>query len=376
MGSFNVTPNDTRGKALEPTKNPTPSPAAGARFVFLVCQHGAEALLKRHFLGPESRFRLAFSRPGLLTFKTETPSPPKGSDLRFPTLPKHLLIRQAGIGLGQVRGSQAGQLAEQALELVGQDYEAVHVFQRDSHLPGDRSFEPGESEISEIITQKFQEMLPRAGTLEPEILPPGAKVLDVILVEPNQWLLGFHHVEGVETRWPGGVAAVEVPENMISRAYLKMAEGLAWSELPIQEGEWCVEIGSAPGGASQRLLECGLKVCGVDPAEMDPEILGHPEFEHWRSKSSAVKRKRYSKFKWLAADANVAPNYTLDAVEDIVTYPSSQFEGLLLTVKLTSFELAEQIDSYLARVQSWGFKRVKARQLAYNRRECCIAALR
>jgi 23S rRNA (cytidine2498-2'-O)-methyltransferase len=200
--------------------------------------------------------------------------------------------------------------------------------------------------------------------------------LDVVLVEPNQWIVGWHQIKAIEDSWPGGVFPVSVPVQMVSRAYLKTAEAVAWSRLPIVPGDRIVEIGSSPGGASQRFLDLGLEVTGIDPAEMNPLVLQHPRFTHWRSKSSGIKRKRYGTFKWLSADANVAPNYTLDAIEDIVTYPASCFEGLLLTIKLSSFKLVGRMDDYLARIRSWGFPQVKVRQLATNRRECCVAASR
>ncbi len=119
-----------------------------------------------------------------------------------------------------------------------------------------------------------------------------------------------------------------------------------------------------------------MEVTGVDPAEMHPLILQHPRFEHWRGKSNSIKRKQFAKFRWLAADANVAPQYTLDAVEDIVTYKTSRFEGLILTLKLSDYEQLDKLPEHLFRVRRWGFQRVEARQLAFNRRECCVVAQR
>ena len=79
---------------------------------------------------------------------------------------------------------------------------------------------------------------------------------------------------------------------------------------------------------------------------------------------------------WLAADSNVAPVHTLDTVEAIVTHPQVQVHGLLLTLKLLQWELADQIPAYLDRVRSWGYRHVKARQLSFNRQEICVAAMR
>jgi 23S rRNA (cytidine2498-2'-O)-methyltransferase len=341
------------------------------RFVFAVCQQGAERPLKERFTGPGAPLRLAFSRPGLATFKT--------SGDQTSLLSQSWLTRVAGEGLGNVRGKLAEEMVVQTRALAIGDFQAVHIFERDRALPGTRGFEPGPSELTEAIGKIFADVYRNAGNRIPLINSAcsiGSKVLDVILVEPDQWLIGTHTATEIQHCWPGGVYPVVAPDKMVSRAYLKIAEAVAWSQLPLQPGDRVVEIGSAPGGSCQRLLDVGLEVTGVDPAEMDELLLNHPRFEHWRSKAAGMKRKMYSKFKWLTADANVAPNYTLEVVEDIVNYPTSRFQGLLLTLKLSSYELIDQVDAAAEQIRSWGFSKVKIRQLASNRRECCIAAQR
>lgn len=355
------------------------------------------------FAADKSPFRLAFSRPGLLTFKVISDAQP--GQIHPPV---HPLIRQSGWCLGRVAGMQVEQMVDQVWGLAGTQWDCVHLFQRDPSLPGQRGFEPGRTPLVDAIAgclQKSfqtkhlsQNLSPSSpGTCpsptsdsyavgsEPMALQdlqvncsasPGQNVLDIVVVEPDQWIIGRHLASDLPSCWPGGTLDVQAPEEMISRAYLKMAEALAWSQLPISAGDSIVEIGSSPGGAAQRLLDMGLHVTGVDPAEMDPAILAHSRFRHWRSKAAGVRRKNYSSFRWLTADANVAPNYTLDVVEDIVNYPTSRFQGLLLTLKMSDYELIDQLDNYLARIASWRFKRVQARQLAHNRREITVVAQR
>jgi 23S rRNA (cytidine2498-2'-O)-methyltransferase len=72
---------------------------------------------------------------------------------------------------------------------------------------------------------------------------------------------------------------------------------------------------------------------------------------------------------------NVAPEYTLDAVEAIVTHPRVNIRGMLLTLKLPQWKLAANLPEYMARIQGWGYNLVQARQLQYGRREVCVAAL-
>jgi 23S rRNA (cytidine2498-2'-O)-methyltransferase len=166
-----------------------------------------------------------------------------------------------------------------------------------------------------------------------------------------------------------------LPPDAVSRAWLKMEEALRWSQLPILPGARVAEIGSAPGGASQALLARGFVVTGIDPAEMAPAVLSHPRFTHIRRRSTQVRRRDFRKIRWLTADMNVAPNYTLDAVEAIATHPEVNIRGLLLTLKLPDWGLADGVPQWLNRVRSWGYNMVWARQLQHNRREICIAAL-
>ena len=154
-----------------------------------------------------------------------------------------------------------------------------------------------------------------------------------------------------------------------------MEEALHWSRLPIPRDARVAEIGSAPGGASQALLARGFYVTGIDPAEMDPAVLEHPRFTHLRRRSTQVRRREFRKIRWLTVDMNVAPSYTLDAVEEIVTHPEINIRGMLLTLKLPDWNLAAEVPEYLARIKSWGYNLIRARQLQHNRREICVAAL-
>jgi len=155
-----------------------------------------------------------------------------------------------------------------------------------------------------------------------------------------------------------------------------MEEALRWSRLPVRAGQQFVELGCAPGGSCQALLSRGLKVVGIDPAEVAPSVKEHRRFTHVRKRGADVRRRAFRHTRWLAADMNVAPAFTLDTVEAIVTHPAVQIRGLLLTLKLPDWRLAEEVPAYLKRIGSWGFTKVRARQLQHNRQELCVAALR
>jgi 23S rRNA (cytidine2498-2'-O)-methyltransferase len=346
-------------------------------FIFTTCQLGAEAALKRELarLWPELRF--AYSRPGFLTFKLP-PEHPLAEKLEL----RSVFARAAAYSLGKVTHATLDERARGAWEAAGElPVQAIHVWQRDLAVPGDRQFAPGVTPAAEEAERAIYAQTPRdpwrgRAPSQNREAGRGQWVLDCVLVEPQEWWIGHHRANTYPARFPGGVIPVAMPESAVSRAYLKMEEALRWSRLPIRPGERCVELGSSPGGASQALLARGLQVTGVDPAEMAPEVLADPNFRHLRARGADLKRRVYRPFRWLTADMNVAPRYTLDTVEAIVTRGDVHLRGLLLTLKLPDWKLADEIPAYLARVRSWGYREARARQLAHNRQEICVAALR
>lgn len=345
-------------------------------FDYVACQHGAEPTLKQVFCEPNGPYRLAYSQKGLVTLKSNFAIPCWSK-----VLPTHPLVRSRGHILKKCEGEVAETLVQEIVEEYrALDWTDLHVWQRDIAQPGWHGFEPGRSALARYVAEAFEKRLSELEDARSQkvnqIAGMESRVLEVIIDEPNRWWLATRFVQSVEDGWVGGVYVPHEPADMISRAYLKIAEAICWSQMPIRPGDQVVEIGSSPGGACQHLIDLGAKVTGVDPAEMDPRIAEHPSFEHWRARSLQVKRKAFAPFRFLICDANVAPNYTLDTIESIVTYPTTSVEGLIMTIKLSSWEQAENISDHLERVRSWGFTQVAARQLAHNRREYCIAAKR
>jgi 23S rRNA (cytidine2498-2'-O)-methyltransferase len=206
--------------------------------------------------------------------------------------------------------------------------------------------------------------------------PRNASVLDVVVLDPGEWWIGHHRAVRRHERWPGGAIPVRLPPHAVSRAYAKMEEAIQWSGLPLAAGDECVEIGCAPGGASQALLDRGLFVTGIDPAEVDATVLEHPRFRHMRKRGRDVRRTEFAGVRWLAADMNIAPEATLAEVEAIVTHPGVSIRGMVVTLKLADWHGARRLRELAARVRGWGYRDVRTRQLVTGGQEVCLAALR
>jgi 23S rRNA (cytidine2498-2'-O)-methyltransferase len=357
-----------------------------SQFLFITCQVGAEPALKRELGKYRPNFRFAYSRPGFLTFKL-----PEKHGLKDDFDLKAIFARAYGFSLGKVEleesfvctaslGPTLVAPAAEVWKLAGdREFDVLHVWPRDRYAPGHHGFEVAQTAESLAAEEAIRAAAPErfAKLKTRQFTEKGDRVLDVVVVDPKLWWVGFHRAKTLPSCRPGGIfEEIDLPEDAVSRAYLKLEEGLKWSGLPVEVGDHAAEIGCAPGGACQALLNRGLLVTGVDPAEIHPDVAGHPNFRHLRMRGSDVKRREFAGVKWLMADLNVAPKYTLDTVEGIVTHPGVHIEGLLLTLKLLDWDQADDAAEYISRVQSWGFEHVHCRQLQNNRREFCLAASR
>lgn len=344
-----------------------------ARFLFVIAQPGAERPLKNEIAREHPELRFAFSRPGFVTFRAA-----KEIVVDREIELCSVFARTWGYSIGKLGGDDAVALARDAWRLIGAEvpgtlFPHVHVWQRERPLPGDEGFDGAADELARTIGALLVEQRPEAApsaAVNAEAAA-GELVLDCVLVERHEWWLGWHRAASPETRWAGGVPQVAIPGSLISRAYLKLVEALRWSELPVAAGDRCVEIGSAPGGSCLALLERGLLVTGIDPAEMDPAVLAHPNFTHVRARAKDVKRSVFRDCRWLLMDANVAPGYTLDTLDGVLNQGGARPEGLVLTLKLTDPALAGKLPGIADRLRRYGYRRVRMRQLAFNRQEVC-----
>lgn len=346
-------------------------------FVFSTCQIGAESVLKKEVERIFPGIRPAFARPGFVSFKTDTPLP---EDIAK----RSVFARCAAASLGKIETDCQNQLAAEVWKTAAEHHlfvNRVHVFQRDPLPVGEQDFEPHLPPELIPIHRQIVEQSPKAkflGTGAEDIFhpaQPGETVLDVVKVEPNLYLVGTHSLTEsppIHVRYSGGIVPITLPADAVSRAYLKFNEGVLWSGITLGSGDRCLDIGASPGGCSQFLLQQGVRVFGVDPGAIHPAVLAHPQFTHIRSRIKDMKRSWLREIQWITADMNVAPNYTLDVLEEIVK--QTHVQGLLFTLKLVRWELADKLPMLFDRICSWGFSDVRMKQLIFNRQEVMVVA--
>ncbi len=93
---------------------------------------------------------------------------------------------------------------------------------------------------------------------------------------------------GVGTEWEnltsynGGMVMFAKDEEQISRAEYKLLEAFEVFGIDLGNFRTAIDLGAAPGGWTKTLVERGLKVLAVDPAELDPTLLENKNVVHHR----------------------------------------------------------------------------------------------
>lgn len=343
---------------------PISSSAPGARargdFLLVACQGGAERALEARQPAALPGARKAAWRRGLVTFRLAP-----GVDVPADFFPHELVFARACIrSFGQVTGADSGTLVDRAIEVAGgAGWRRVHVWNRVPTVA---------APIAEIRARMLEAC---AGAGREELADPGDPVLDVVVDSIDRWWVGWHRAAAPPSRWPGGVYPGALPAHAVSRAWLKLDEAWASFGLDLRAGERAVELGAAPGGACQRLLEAGLDVVAVDPALVDGRVAAHPRFEQWRMRARDVKLSRFRGCDWLVCDMNIDPVSSLESIGRVVTAPGVRPRGIVATLKIPDWSRAAEVPAWLAAFREFGYRPV-ARQLSTAGREICVVARR
>ncbi len=301
--------------------------------------------------------RPAFSRPGLLTFKSD-----ESNDV-----PRSSFARVSGTSLGSF-----AKLDEVAAAIAAHTSKnvVVHVFEREPTDAGPPAFlERMKDELAAACTE--------AGVQLGE-LRSGATVCDVIVAEGEPTFVGYRLHRESDWSVAGGLPRILIPPSAPSRAFAKIEEALCWIRPALRPSETVLEIGSAPGGVSAALVGRGLKVVGIDPGDMDEAFLARAgnRFTHVKSAMGAVTRDAFPpNVAWIVLDVNLAPQVAVHGLKRFVAaYRGRSLRGVFLTLKMNDDAAVAAIPTLLARVAGMGLTGVRSTQLPSNRSEICVFA--
>lgn len=141
-------------------------------------------------------------------------------------------------------------------------------------------------------------------------LPEGTGAFTMLDENEILWCRDFDRPDPL-----GRVPFREDRESAPSRAYLKLWESLCLAGEWPGAGDFCLDLGSCPGGWTWVLASMGARVLSVDRAPLDPKIAAMPGVEFRKGDAFALKPADVTEpVRWLCCDVISAPERLLELV--------------------------------------------------------------
>jgi len=205
---------------------------------------------------------------------------------------------------------------------------------------------------------------------------PAMQTPDVILsvyASGSELLAGAGTPAEMLSDWPGGAIRFRREDGQISRAKFKLLEAERKFGLRLDAHARALDIGAAPGGWTSLLIERGLDVTAVDPADLHPSLTGHPRVTWLKRKAGEVSFPPGA-FDLLVCDMSWDPATMAKAV---LRHAPSLRAGAeaVVTVKLLHRKPMQTIRNVTEQlVRAFDIRRAK--QLFHNRDEITLYLIR
>lgn len=225
------------------------------------------------------------------------------------------------------------------------------------------SFEYSTSEIRDILIPLFTDshgvtLVPRASD----------KIISLFISESTLYIGCSHPLDNLSD-WSGGAIRYQKEEGQISRAKFKLLEAEEEFELDFTQYHHALDIGAAPGGWTSLLLERGLSVTAVDPAELHPNLKHHHKLTYHKKNASEVSFAANT-FDLLVSDMSWSPRQMTKLVIELL-HTLETHGTAIITLKLMHKKPFQAVKEVCSLFESHlDFKRAK--QLFHNREELTL----
>lgn len=202
-----------------------------------------------------------------------------------------------------------------------------------------------------------------------------------ILCSDHHAYLGISTAQENLSSWPGGARHYAQTEEQISRAEFKLLEALEVFEIAFPTHGRALDLGAAPGGWTRILLEKGLSVIAVDPAQLDPRLANKPNLLHYRGYAEQFIQEAINKHQRFYLIVNDMRMDARDAARLLVKAAAClSSDGLVIsTLKLPHKSAIMNPLSIFYEAEAilqQGYDFIRSRQLFHNRQEVTVLAAR
>jgi 23S rRNA (cytidine2498-2'-O)-methyltransferase len=111
-----------------------------------------------------------------------------------------------------------------------------------------------------------------------------------------------------------------------TRAYLKLWEVFTRLGRRPSPGDFCIDLGSSPGGWTWVIAKLGAEVTSVDRSELAPQVAALPGVRFRQGNAFTLDPKEFPKLDWLFSDVISEPGKILELVQRwLIIHPDASF---------------------------------------------------
>ncbi len=195
------------------------------------------------------------------------------------------------------------------------------------------------------------------------------QILSIVLIK-NTAYIGISSVKESLTSWPLGHPHYAYRKEQICRAEFKIIESIDLFNLDLSKYKNAVDLGAAPGGWTRLLLERGMNVIAVDPAELDSSLSQYKKLIHYKGLSQNFFKEHPGKYDLIVNDMRMNVKDSVKIMQEASHYLSDK--GLaIMTLKLNPNKKLSEVEYALKELKK-NFNIKKIRQLYHNRSEATV----
>jgi 23S rRNA (cytidine2498-2'-O)-methyltransferase len=246
----------------------------------------------------------------------------------------------------------------------------TRFIQAEGH-PVKRPYSSGQ--LNQVLAEAIAE---ESGAVE-SIKKP--QIVVSLLCVAEKGYLGISPAKENLSDWPGGARHFAQTPEQISRAEFKLLEALEGFGVALPARGQVLDLGAAPGGWTRLLLEAGLHVVAVDPANLDARLARQPRLEHYRGYAETYLEQAVKTHKSFAVIVNDMRMDARDAAR-LLDRAAQCLRGDGFVISVFKLPHATREIKPLATLRealnllSRHYGIVQARQLFHNRQEVTVLA--
>ncbi len=305
------------------------------QYIIVTCNPGNEDLVKFEISERFPQLHLSFSKSGFISFKNTK----NDLTLDHVSLLPIWFARRVSLFLEKCKGEQL----DDRLKSICQENDVLAIHKTDliDHT----------TEVTKVKDE-------------------GISIIDLYRIGKNEYWLSIHKNFEPLSKVPNASYMLELPEESPSRAWLKIAEAIKRFNIDFKN-QVVMEIGSAPGGASYRLLEDSKLVIGVDPGEMSDICMNHDHFVHLKRPVQSIEKKDFidTQVDWITVDLNLPAYFSVSETARVAKFFGSTLKGIVCTIKMPRPEGILEINRFIRELTDCGIVEHHVVQLESHKRE-------